>query len=63
MYSFSKSLYEKISDDTMTVDYASSYVDGNINDAMTNTVSSVISGAITPEEAVQQLDDSLKLLQ
>ena len=47
----------------MTVDYASSYVDGNINDAMTNTVSSVISGAITPEEAVQQLDDSLKLLQ
>lgn len=63
MDAITKSLYEKISDDTQMVDYASSYVDGNINDAMTNTVSSVISGDITPEEAVQQLDDSLKLLQ
>lgn len=59
----SKILYSALSDDAEAVGYSYDYVDSRLVDAARNTISSVITGTLTAEEAAQQMDDQMALLQ
>ncbi len=63
MDDITKILYERLSDDASSVGYAFTYIDVNLENAHRNSISSVISGSITPKEAAQQMDDNYRLLQ
>lgn len=62
MDDITRTLYERLSDDAGSVGYAFTYIDGNLENAHRNSISGVISGSITPEEAARQMDDNYRLL-
>ncbi len=58
-----ENVFDALNDDYKAVDYSYNYVDPRLMEPCRNTISSVITGSITPEEAAKQMDDFSKLLQ